>query len=86
MELRFSFTARWMCVCRLGFSAGSAHGEGRRVRICLLFTAPAGFRPGLSGHIKVISWALLALEVLFFGWGEVRSITGSMRLKVSALK
>lgn len=56
------------------------------MRICLLFIAPAGFRPGLSGHIKVISWALLALEVLFFGWGEVRSITGSMRLKVSALK
>lgn len=42
--------------------------------------------PGLSGHIKVISWALLALEVLFFGWGGVRSITGSMRFKVNALK
>lgn len=73
-------------MCLLGFRAASAHGEGGACGPASFHCARAGFRPGLSGHIKVISWALLALEVLFFGWGELRSITGSMRFKVSALK
>lgn len=41
---------------------------------CLLFTE-LGYVPWFSGFIKVISWALLALEILFsfvFGWDGVR--------------
>lgn len=55
-----------------------------------LYSAELGYVPRLSGHIKVVSWALLAMEILFrfvFGWGGVRrgSVTVLMRFKAGSL-
>lgn len=61
---------------------------GGCVGICLLFTVPSWVLClGFLGTLRVISWALLALEILFsFGWSGVRSIIVLMRFKVSSLK
>jgi len=54
------------------------------------YCAVLGYVLRLSGHIKVISWVLLALESLFsFGWGcdgERGSFILLMRFKVSSQK
>lgn len=61
---------------------------GGCVEICLLFTVLSWVLClGFLGALRIISWALLALEILFsFGWSGVRSIIVLMRFKVSSLK
>lgn len=71
---------------------GLPHGE--RVSGCVagdlsFYCAELGSVLRLSGHIKVISWVLLALECLFsFGWVVLwrGSFVLLMRFKVSSQK